>query len=251
VAATGFAHAAFGGWALAAGGVVLPVLGRLSPGRHADLRAQRILHAAAWSYLVLLRALGVMRLSVEGAERLEGGGGRLLVANHPTLLDMVMLCSVLPQADCIVNPSWADRFFLRGVATRARYLRNDGGLRVVRESVRRLDAGRVLVVFPEGTRSPLGGLGPFHRGAADIALASGCDPIPVAIRCDPPTLAKGQKWYDVPARPFHVSIEFRAAIPAGPSREGGVSIGIAARRLTAELREVFVKGLELGDVGSA
>ncbi len=246
---TALAWAAFGVLCAALGLVVLPLVRRLPRGSAAaDLRAQRALQRAARLYLGLAAALGVLRLRIDGGERLRAGGPRLVVANHPTLLDAVALISLAPQLDCIVNAARVEHPFLSRLAAAAGYIRNDGGPAVVAEATRRLRAGRSLLVFPEGTRSPRGGLGRFQRGAAHMALASGYDLLPVVIACDPPTLAKGERWYEVPGRRFELWLRVGEPLSPRPLLEGGLAPPLAARRLTAELREVFAKGLEGSDV---
>jgi 1-acyl-sn-glycerol-3-phosphate acyltransferase len=221
---TAFGYGVFGAGALLLAFVALPI-GRLAGRERADreLRAQRVIHR----------------------------GCRLYLANHPTLVDVLVICSLMPQADCIVNVDRAENFFLRQLVAACGYVPNDAGSRVVEAAVGRLREGRSLIVFPEGTRSPPGGLGHLRRGAAHVALADGRELLPVVIRCDPPTLAKGQKWYDLPDRPFELTVQVGEPIASRPLRESGVAAPLAARRLTAELREIFEKGLNRGDVGSA
>ena len=180
-----------------------------------------------------------------GLERLSQGGPHLVVANHPTLADVVILLAHMPQADCIVGAEYARHPILRGAASAAGYIRNDGGVEVVEESVRRLRAGRSLLVFPEGTRSPRGGLQPFHRGAAHVALRAEWDLLPVLIDCQPPTLMKGQPWYEVPERTIRVTLRVEEPISAKPYAASERSAPIAARKLTAELREWFAKSMAI------
>ena len=76
--------------------------------------------------------------------------------------------------------------------------------------------------------------------------ASDRDLVPVLVTCDPPTLMRGQKWYDVPDRPFVLRLQVGEPIRVGPYREAlleGESRPRVTRRLTAELREFFEKGL--------
>jgi 1-acyl-sn-glycerol-3-phosphate acyltransferase len=253
VGRTGIAFAAFGALTLSLSWLVLPVARRQRRGGAFDLRAQRIVHRSCRGYLRLLEAMGVMRRSAAAADLLAAPGPHLVAANHPSLLDFVFLAALMPQADCIVSGDRADNRFLAGVVRHARYVRNDEGREIVRECVERLRAGRSLVIFPEGTRSPLEGLGPFQRGAARVALEAGCDLLPVALHCDPPTLRKGQKWYDVPDRPFCLSLRvlppIRASTVRDALRRGECSPGAAARRLTGELREALAKAKELEDLG--
>jgi 1-acyl-sn-glycerol-3-phosphate acyltransferase len=58
-----------------------------------------------------------------------------------------------------------------------------------------LKSGRRFMLFPEGTRSPKGGMLPFKSGAFKIARAAGVPVQPVLIRNIPPFMAKEDKWY--------------------------------------------------------
>ena len=126
VVRTAAGYVLFAVLALCVAFLVLPAT-RLRPRAEAahDLRAQRILHRFARFYLAVIQRAGIMRLSLVGAERLRRDGPHLVVANHPTLLDMVFLISALPQCDCIVNAPRSDNFFLRGLIRSAGYVRND------------------------------------------------------------------------------------------------------------------------------
>src|SRR5262249_53550747 len=107
----------------------------------------------------------------------------------------------------------------------------------------RIAEGRSVVLFPEGTRSPGGGLRRFQRGAAHIALKSGCPIAPIVITCPPPTLLKAQRWHDVPDRRAAYVLRVRAPIPATRSLNGEAPIPVAARRLTAGLQALYERWL--------
>lgn len=236
--AIGFA--VFAALALGLALVVLPIDRRLRP-RRAELRAQRAIHLCSRFYLGLVEVLGVLRIQVQGRERLPPGPC-VVVANHPTLFDVILLCALMPQLDCVVKASWARNVFLRGLTRSAGYVRGDSTRQLLRQCLERLAAGRSLLIFPEGTRSPRGGLGRFERGAAHVALAAGRPLLPVLLGCRPTILSKGQKWYDLGARPVQVTIRVGQAIHPEPF--------VSSRQLNDELREYFLKGLDLVDVGT-
>jgi 1-acyl-sn-glycerol-3-phosphate acyltransferase len=96
-----------------------------------------------------------------------------------------------------------------------------------------------VILFPEGSRSPRGGLGPFKRGAAYVAEASGAPIIPVVIECDPPALMKGQAWYALPDRKLTFSLTVGEPLHAGGLSPGKHPRAIAARRITEKLRAHF------------
>jgi len=212
-----------------------------------NLRAQRIIQRAFVFFCWLLQSLGLARIHTHDIARLSEPG-TLVVANHPTLIDAVVLIAAMPQADCIVKQENFVNPFMKGVLKASGYLPNLGGQALVETCAARLEAGRSLLLFPEGTRSPESGLGPFQRGAARIALVAGRDLLPVLITCDPPTLMKGQAWYEVPERRFEIRVRVGEPLAVEGFMGREESRARTARALTASLREVFEKGLASGTV---
>jgi 1-acyl-sn-glycerol-3-phosphate acyltransferase len=238
---TGLAFVSFG-----AGAIVVAALVRLSAqdgSARGQLRAQHIVHRAFRLFAWWMARLGLIRTSWVDADRLQGTAPRLFVANHPTLIDVVLLLARVPQADCIVKTAARRNPLMRSIVTRAGYLANDEGDALVDACAARIADGRSVVLFPEGTRSPGGGLRRFQRGAAHIALKSGCPIVPIIITCHPPTLLKGQPWHDVPER--RAEYVLRVVEPIDPAHylNAGTPLPVAARRLTADLQALYERWL--------
>ena len=200
--ATGFGFAVFflGGALVAL--TVFPVIGLLkrdAAARHDLTRAtiRRMFRA----YLAMLKALRVLTLEIHGTEVLNRIEGQLIVANHPTLLDVVLLMALVPRVQCIVKHElWQSRY-LGGVVRQAGYIRNDLPPEDLLAACRAaISGGCNLVVFPEGTRTRPEQRVRFHRGFANIALLTGADIQTVSIKCAPMFLMKGQPWWQIPPR---------------------------------------------------
>ena len=116
---------------------------------------------------------------------------------------------------------------------------------ILAETGKSLEAGRSVIIFPEGTRSPPGGLGPFRRGAAHIALTSLCPITPIFITVDPPGLTKNRRWWHIPRQTMQMTLKVgRPLQPVSPERQAGIRRAIAASDLTDELRVLFCRELE-------
>lgn len=244
---TGIAFVSFGVLGLSLGAFGVPWI-RLRERDEAArrLRVQRGAITAFRIFMRIMTALGLTRFEREGVRERLGGDGLLVVANHPTLIDAPAILSCMGSGACITKQANTSNPTMSRVIRAAGYIPNVGGQAIVEACARSLREGGSLLLFPEGTRSPEGGLGEFQRGAAYIALASGCDLLPVLVSCHPPTLMRGQKWYDVPDRPFELRLRVGDPIPVVPYLEAlreGEPRGRVARRMTAELRERFEKGL--------
>lgn len=188
-------------------------------------------------YIGFMRGIGLISFEVKGWENIPKGG-QLVIANHPSLLDVVLVVSVLRGACCIVKEGLFKNPFTRAPITAARFICN-GAPGLLEEAVSSLSEGSPLIVFPEGTRSQPGKPLNFQRGAANIALAAGCDIVPVVIECNPSILMKHQKWYDVSSRRPHFSIHFQPVIEVAPYLKVEEPQCKVARRLTRDLVAYF------------
>lgn len=202
--------------------------------------AQRTIHHAFRVFVGAMQWIGVLRLTVTGAEKLTTPG-QLIIANHPTLIDVVILISLLPETDCIVKQALWRNVFLRGVVSAAGYINNSDPQQIVEDCIATLQSQRSLIIFPEGTRTIPGQPFRFQRGVANIALRAGVGIRPVILSCCPSTLTKDQKWYNVPRwERAHLRVHIADPIDS-QSFAGVVPTVVASRRLTEYLQGYYQK----------
>ena len=166
---------------------------------------------------------------------------RLVLANHPSLLDVVFLISLIPDANCVIKGPLTRNIFTRGPVIAAGYIINESADQVVEAAASAFANGESLIVFPEGTRTTPNQALSFKRGAANLALRAGSDITPVLIYCEPTTLTKNEPWYRVPSRPMHYRFLVRDLIPIAPYSTLSPTVG--ARRLTSDLVAFFEREL--------
>lgn len=241
--ATAFAFTSFGVGAVVLGFTWFPLL-RLVSWSEPQLRrrARLTLHHAFRLFVGLMRHTGLVSYELHGRERLLAPvppGGRLIIANHPSLIDVVLLVSFLPEVDCIVKKALWRNPFLRWPVVWAGYIPNDEGEALVANCARVLKAGRALLVFPEGTRSRPGQPLEMRRGAAQVALAAGCEILPVSIICQPSTLTKAEKWWNIPPRRAHWNITVEPSFRASEVIPANLPPALAARRLSRYFQDFF------------
>lgn len=245
VLAKAIAFAVFGMGSLLLVAVVSPAC-RLWPGTREQKvdRIQRMVHHSFRLFIWFMESLRLMeKMRFTGMERLRSGGPCLIIANHPTLIDVVALISRLPRVDCIVKRALSKNFLTRGIVSNAGYIPNDGGEEIVAEAVHRIEQGHSLLLFPEGTRSPRGGLGAFNRGFAHIVARTGCPLLPITILCDPPQLMKGEKFCHVPPRRPQWVISVDEPFAVDRYYETTDTNAIAARKLSCAVRQYYEKRL--------
>jgi 1-acyl-sn-glycerol-3-phosphate acyltransferase len=144
-----------------------------------------LLFARGWSRTIL--ALSGVRVRVLHPERLRVGRGVVLVSNHESFADIVVLLANVPLPVRFLAKRSVFNVPILGWSIRAAgFIPVDRGDRTrsgatVDAALDRLARGRSLVIFPEETRTRTGELLPFKKGAALLALKSGAPILPVGI----------------------------------------------------------------------
>lgn len=247
LAGTGIAFAAlFGGGALLAL-TTFPIVHLTTPsGRRRRERNQLLIHILFRAYVGMLQFLRLIDLQVSGAERLKDGPGRLIVANHPSLLDVVLLMALIRRAQCVVKKELWESPYLGRLVRGAGYIRNDLELDDMLAACRTaLADGNSLIIFPEGTRSVPREPMHLHRGFANIATLLQARIQLVTITCEPPTLVKGENWWIIPPRRPLFRVEVGDCLDAGSTVDGKYR-SLAVRKLVRRVEEYYAERLSGG-----
>jgi len=199
------------------------------------------------TYVGSMRALRLIDLEVIGLD-VEPAAGSLIVANHPSLIDALILLGQVRGAAVVAKRSLQVSPFTSGGIRGANYVVNTDAAALIEECRSRIAAGETLILFPECTRTATDGVIRLRRGAAHVAVRTGCPVIPVTIEFSEPLLTKESRWWLAPKVRPHVRVTRHPAMDPAQFLVGDVSVSLAARKLTEYLREFYVK--ELGRRGS-
>lgn len=135
------------------------------------------------SFRAWLKTLAFTRsavLRVEDKQAFRNMHSKIIIANHPSILDFVYIMSLVPNATCIVREGLKNTP-LGGVIRQA-YITNSTDFSKVCEDCKKLtDKGCNVIIFPEGTRCPRHGQNNYKKGAARLALYCGCNVQPLFI----------------------------------------------------------------------
>ena len=234
----------FGGGVLA---VVIMPASRLIFGASAD-RTQRFIHRAFGLYLRVLVICGMIRLDIYGAEKLQSSNGHIVIANHPSLLDVVILMSLIPKTQCIVKHQLWDHRFLGALMRNAGYISNDlPAEKMIEVCKSSMNNGKILILFPEGTRTKPGEPPHFQRGFANIALLTSAKIQPVVIHCQPPTLYKGEPWWHITEQIPHFRVYINEFLDTNDYLlYKDESRSISARKLVKSMEFYYAEKLKHG-----
>ena len=235
---TAFCFTMFGLGGLVFGLVVFPIYWLLPGGEQARReRARRTVALAMRAFVWLMSSLGGISYEIRGAQRL-GRPGQLVIANHPTMCDVIFLLGFSRDSCSIVKHQLFRNAFTALAVSQSGYVKNEPTEAMIEHASNVLKSGQSLIVFPQGTRSRPGEAMRFHRGAAAIGIRAADFITPVFIWCTPVVLGKGQPWYRVPARRPHFVLQIGEDLPLAPFR-GERPGPVAARQLNQHLIELY------------
>jgi 1-acyl-sn-glycerol-3-phosphate acyltransferase len=153
---------------------------------------------------------------------------------------VVILLSIIPQADCIVKAKLASNIFVKHIVRRL-YIPNSLDVNEAIEQCRgSLKKGNNLLIFPEGTRTSKKENIQLQRSAAQISLRTGYPILPVQICADSPSgIGKGDSFFTVPpAGVIRYIIKVKNLMY--PQKFKQFTIPKASRILTNELKGVII-----------
>jgi 1-acyl-sn-glycerol-3-phosphate acyltransferase len=177
------------------------------------------------------------RLDVVGREKLPWRGGAVLVANHASLIDILVLFGLfkpykwVSKASNFKLPFVGWNMHLNGYVSLVRGDR-ESVIKMLAECSRLLKRGNPVLFFPEGTRSDDGSLKPFKDGAFELAVEHGVPLIPIAVHGTGRALPKHGIVLEE-----HVDARIEVLDPLDPAAFGGVAElrDEARRRIEAAL----------------
>ncbi|GIU12863.1 1-acyl-sn-glycerol-3-phosphate acyltransferase [Shewanella sp. c952] len=225
---------------------ILPIL-RFWPGTTTQRieRVQYAVHIMFKGFVHMLTWAGLIKVSHGDLQQLQDAKGIIVTSNHPTLVDVVVLISLMPNTSCIVKQGIWRNPFMRGVVSSAGYIPNRGAELLLADCKEVLNRGNNLIIFPEGTRTVIGKrVNNFARGAANITIRTQSDLLPLLLKTNCVGFSKQESWYQLPRRTIGMHIEVGEKLPY--LRYDATAGGDAkmARQMTRDLEEYYKQQLD-------
>lgn len=198
----GFCFFVFGIGGFLIGAVFFPVLCLFLPKRLQYVLFPNIVHKSWRLFVWLMVACRLIKVNLTTFQDLQNLHGHIVVSNHPSLIDIVILISLIPNTICIVKGKLAHNFFMKFIIKRVYIVNNLGTTALLKACTAALKRGLNIIIFPEGTRTDFDN--PqinLQRGFAHLSVKSGAPILPIRVDSEPHVLGKNQKWYDVGAVP--------------------------------------------------
>jgi 1-acyl-sn-glycerol-3-phosphate acyltransferase len=189
-------------------------------------------------FIAIVTFLGGFKMNVDDKQTYHKLSSKIIVANHPSLLDVVFLISLIPNADCIVNGGLSQTI-VRGVISQL-YIPNSLDFEKLSNAcIDSLQEGNCIIIFPEGTRTRRFVEPVLKRGAARLAFLSDCPIVPIHIGGnDKYGLGKHDPWYafnHTERYVYHISM----VAELSPKNYVRSSIPLSVRALNADIKQVL------------
>ncbi len=158
---------------------------------------RKILHRQCfWWSSAVIGLNPFWKVHVTGLEHIDPKRTYVIVANHQSLADIVVLYQIWAQFKWVAKESLFSIPFLGwclGLCKHISLKRKDrGSIRdVYREAIRYIRSGMSVLFFPEGTRSETEGMNPFQNGAFKLAISEKVPVLPIAVSGTRNAIPKG------------------------------------------------------------
>lgn len=157
-------------------------------------------------YLWFLERFCSCRFDLAELDRLADRGPMVLVANHPSLLDAVMILSRFPDMACVMKAALMDNLLLGAAARLAGYIPNHAPLAMVLSAIEELRNGHPLLLFPEGTRTTRFPVDAMTPAAGLIAGRASVPVQALVIEFSSPYLGKAWPLFRPPELPLRFRV---------------------------------------------
>jgi 1-acyl-sn-glycerol-3-phosphate acyltransferase len=157
----------------------------------------------------------------------------IIAANHPSLWDVILINSRLPNVVCIMKADLVNNIFLGGGARMAGYIRNESVRHMITEAVKELKGGSQLLLFPEGTRTVQDPINPLKGSVGVIANRAKVPVQTVFIETNSAFLGKGWSLFKKP--PLPVSYRIRLGRRFAPPENSSAFVVELEQYFTREL----------------
>lgn len=215
---------------------LLPLL--VAPRSVREPLAQQLISGLFRLFLWGAQRCGLMHLDLNALDGLNQRDPLLLVANHPSMIDVFLIVSRVRRTVCLMKASISVNLLLGVGAHVAGYVSNRHPDRLLRQATRALAPGQHLLAFPEGTRTTHQPVNPFKPGVALIAKRAHAPLQTIFLVTNSPYLSKGWPLF----RPPQFPLVYRATLGAQLASSGACAE--TARNLHTHFEQHLARSID-------
>ncbi len=194
----------FGIGALFIGLVLFPVLALFLDENKRRKHYAEIIHKSWKFFIWVIEVTKVIGVRING--NLSDIRGKIVVASHPSLIDIILLIGQMPNSLCLAKKELLKNPIMRNIV-KSLYIINDTDPEIFKkDAINALNDGYNIIIFPTGTRTQPGENIKIHKGAAQLAVMTGINIVPIKIETDYPFLIKNHSPLDAGEKTVNYNI---------------------------------------------
>ena len=140
--------------------------------------------------------LGLFKLDIKNLEDLKKIKNKVIVATHPSFIDIVILIGLIPRSTCFVKKELGQKLILKNIINSI-FITNDVELEELKvQSKKMLDMGFNVIIFPSGIRHRKNEFPKIKKGASLVALNANKNVVPIRFFADGEFLFINKPFYD-------------------------------------------------------
>lgn len=202
-------------------------------------------------FFLVLERLRLVAVRWQNSEILERAQGCVVVANHPSVIDALIILARFPEVNCLAKGELLERWCYRVAIDELGFIPQGVSSRVIEKCVETVESGEKVLIFPEGTRSSGAVVGEFSRGAAEVALRGGVRLIPVGFFYTEPFLQKKRaSWFQTPRECLQITVKVFSPLNEVAVTDGEGGPAVSRRKLAHELTTRCQRMIESFVIGS-
>ena len=202
-----------------------------------EQRLRSIVRSTFAFFIKLCGFLSCFKVKVKNLEALHQSKNVVIIANHPSLVDYVIIASLMNLDVTVMVKETLTNGFMKMIIKHLGYFHNKTPIEDM-EKILKQNNG--VLIFPEGTRTKDYSNIHFVRGAANIALRKELDILPIFINSTQRSyLASSFFNFNIPKDVPIFNIEVGEAIKVKEYAENYSTLAIAARHLTKDLEKLY------------
>lgn len=204
-----YIFAVFGLGSLIMGLIVFPIIKFIYKDESSVLIHQSMAIERSWDFFLkkFLIGLGTIKVNVKDIARLKNIKNSIIVATHPSYIDVLIILSMIPRTTCFVAPRIINNKFFRNIVKSMFIVSGKEPEEIAKDAKKMLDNGFNILIFPTGTRHSATSHPKIKKGASYIALSTKTNIETLKMTTTAPFLGVGQPFYDATEKPVEYDIE--------------------------------------------
>ena len=192
-----FSFALFGAGSLVYNFILIPRINAKNKDNSKRLDKLSDLVFKGWRWFVrYLMRIKIIDIDIKNPEKFDNIKNSIIVPTHTSYIDVLVLISLIPKTTCFVAPKLGRNFFFTNIVKSIFLVSGKSVEEFTEDSEEILKNGFNLIIFPTGTRHAKNEIPKLHKGAAQVALKSQKDIIPIKIYPEPDFLVIHKPIYD-------------------------------------------------------